>query len=247
MVFIIKKRYNRKCGGKMKKIFLSLLILICAFLLTGCNNKKTDAIKFKEEYESINNKETENKEHKYRELNISKDNPFVYATEDEIVEKINNKESFIVYFGFKECPWCRSVLEELIHAAKDKKVDKIYYVDVLDIRDVKELENGEIKTTKEGTEGYMKLIELLGDVLDDYTLTNENEESIKVGEKRIYAPNVVAISSGKAIKLETGTPDYFEDPYSKLTKKIRKYSYDKFTCLMKCLEEESTVCKKNSC
>ena len=231
----------------MKKIILSLVVVLSLFLLTGCNNKETDAIKFKEEYEGINNKKTEDGKHKYREVNISKDNPIVYATEDEIVEKINKKESFIVYFGFKECPWCRSVLEELIHAAKDKKVDKIYYVDVLDIRDVKELENGEIKTSREGTEGYMKLVELLGEVLDDYTLTNENDESVEVGEKRIYAPNVVAISKGKAIQLETGISDDLEDPYSKLTKKIKKYAYNKFTCLIKCLEEESNTCQKNSC
>ena len=232
----------------MKKLIFSLLLVIVVFSITGCTYKMSeDQKKFKEEYESLNGKKTEKGDNTYRKLNISKDNPFVYTTAEEVVEKINNKETFIVYFGFSKCPWCRSILEELIHAAKDKKVEKIYYVDVLDIRDIKELKDGEVVTTKEGTEGYMKLIELLNPVLEDYNLEDENGEKIATGEKRIYAPNVVAISSGEAIQLETGTPDYFEDPYAKLTDKVKKYSYKKFTCLMKCLEEEKNICKKNSC
>ena len=232
----------------MKKFISILLIIVLSLIVVGCKKEETDAMKFKEEYESVNNVVNEHTNKKNRELSISKDNPFVYATADEIVEKINNKETFIVYFGFAECPWCRSVLEELIHAAEDKNVEKIYYVDVLNIRDTREIrEDGEITTTKEGTEGYMKLVELLDEVLADYTLTNEDEEEVSAGEKRIYAPNVVSISKGEAIQLETGISDDLKDPYSELTKNIKKYSYKQFTCLMKCLEEEKNTCQKNSC
>lgn len=231
----------------MKKVLSILIIVLLCVSTIGCG-KETDAVKFKKEYENINNKETENKEHKYRELNISKDNPFVYATADEIVKKIDNKESFIVYFGFKECPWCRSVLEEMIHAAKDKNVKTIYYVDVKDIRDVKELAgDGEVKTVKKGTKGYMALVDKLGNVLDEYTLTNKDDEEIEVGEKRIYAPNLVSVSNGEALQLEDGISDDLKDPYSKLTKKIKKYAYKKFECLFKCFEEEKGICQKNSC
>ena len=232
----------------MKKFISIFLIVIISLVVVGCSKEKTDAMKFKEEYESVNNVVNEHTKKKNRELSISKDNPFIYATAEEIVEKINKKETFIVYFGFAECPWCRSVLGELIHAAEDRNVETIYYVDVLNIRDTREIaEDGTITTTKEGSEGYMKLIELLGDVLADYSLTNENEETISAGEKRIYAPNLVAVSQGKALQLETGISDELKDPYSKLTKKIKKYAYKKFDCLMKCLEEESNTCQKNSC
>ena len=233
---------------KMKKIISIILIIVLSLVVVGCTKEKTDADKFKEEYESVNNVVNEHTNKKNRELSIPKDNPFVYATADEIVEKINKKESFIVYFGFAECPWCRSVLEQLIIAADDNEVDTIYYVDILNIRDTKEIsEDGSITTTKEGTKGYMKLVELLGDVLEDYSLTGENDEKISAEEKRIYAPNVVAISKGKALQLETGISDDLKDPYSKLTSKIKKYAYKKFDCLMDCFEEESTSCKKNSC
>ena len=146
----------------MKKVLSILLIISITILITGCVDKKTDAYKFKEEYERINNKDNGHS-NKYREISIPDDNPFIYATDTEIVKKIENKESFIVYFGFPTCPWCRSVLEELIKAAKDKEINQIYYVNVLDIRDVKEVDDdGNIKTTKEGTDAYKKLIEEQG-------------------------------------------------------------------------------------
>ena len=233
----------------MKRIISLCLVGLLLLSVTACDKKvdlSKDSVRFKQEYEAYNGEEDNGKE--YRVVEIAEDNPFVYATADEIVEKINNKESFIVYFGFAECPWCRSVLEQLIKVAEDINVDTIYYVDVLNIRDTREIgEDGTITTTKEGTEGYMKLVELLGDVLDDYSLTNENDETISAGEKRIYAPNVVSISKGKALQMETGISDELKDPYSKLTKKIKNYAYKKFDCLMKCLEEESNTCQKNSC
>ena len=111
------------------------------------------------------------------------------------------------------------LIEELIKVSQDKKVKEIYYVDVTGIRDVKEIdEEGNINTKDEGTEAYRILIEKMSNVLDDYTL-KQNEKEIEVGEKRIYAPNVVAISKGKAIQLETGISDELKDPYGKLTEK----------------------------
>lgn len=232
----------------MKKFISIILVLVLSLVVVGCSSEKTDAMKFKEEYEGVNGKVNEHTKKENRELDISKDNPFVYATAEDIVKRIDNKETFIVYFGFAECPWCRSVIEQLIKVAEDKNVEKIYYVDVLNIRDVREIgEDGEIKTTTEGSKGYMDLLTRLDNVLEDYTLTNENEEEISAGEKRIYAPNVVAISRGQAIQLETGISPKLTDPYSKLTDNIKKYAYNKFKCLVKCLEEESTTCQKNSC
>ena len=231
----------------MKKIVFIVLIGII-MISTGCSKKEkqTDAEKFMKEYTSINSQKSESGK-TIRTLSISKDNPFIYATAEEIVKKIEKKESFIVYFGFPTCPWCRSILEELIKAAKDKEIDRIYYVNVLDIRDVKEIDDeGNINTTKEGTMPYKRLIEELDNVLEEYTL-KKDDETINAGEKRIYAPNVVAISKGKAIQLETGISEELKDPYGKLTKKMKEYSYNKFKCLMECLEAENTTCQKNSC
>ena len=231
----------------MKRLVLIIMIVLSLFLFTGCVDKTTDAYKFKEEYESINNKDNGFGK-KYRSLNIPVANPIIYQTTTDIVKRVENKETFIVYFGFSECPWCRSILEELIHAAKDKKVEKIYYVDIKNIRDIKEADsNGNIITTKEGNAAYMELIESFSNVLSDYTIMNDNDERISTGEKRIYAPNIIVVSNGTAVQMEEGTPESLTDPYSKLTKKQKKEIYNKFKCLITCFEEEQTTCKKDMC
>ena len=234
----------------MKKIMKVLLILIMSFTVAACSTpeiEKTDAEKFKEAYESLNGTESSNGK-KIRSINIPKDNPFVYKDEDDIVEMIDNKETFIVYFGFEKCPWCRSVLEEMTKAAIDLNIDKIYYVNVLDIRDVQEINSdGNIVTTNEGTEGYNELVKRIGDVLSDYTLTTSEGESINLGVKRIYAPNVVVVSNGKAIEMEEGISEELKDPYSELTDNMKKYTYNKFKCLFECYQDEQNTCQKNAC
>ena len=232
----------------MKKIISILLIVVLMISVTGCviSNDIKDSEKFKEEYESQNGKESKSGKEN-RKVSISEENPFVYTTAEEISKKMDNKETFIVYFGFSTCPWCRSIIEELIKCAKDSKVDKIYYVDVLDIRDTKELdEEGNIKTTKEGTKGYKELIDKMSNVLSDYTTTKEGKE-ISLEEKRIYAPNVIAVVNGKATKLEEGISEDLKDPYMELTDEMKKYTYNSFKCIFKCLEEAETVCTSKAC
>ena len=84
------------------------------------------------------------------------------------------------------------------------------------------------------------------DYLRDFTLT-DGDKTIEVGEKRIYAPNIIVVSRGTAVKMEEGIPDSLTDPYSKLTKKQKKEIYNKFKCVIKCFEEEQTTCKNDMC
>jgi thiol-disulfide isomerase/thioredoxin len=239
----------------MKKITSIIMILVLTLTLTACSStttttskELTDAEKFKEEYESLNNTTNESNGKTIREVTIPDDNPIIYSTIEEINEKIDNKDSFLVYFGFNSCPWCRSVIEELISTAKEENISKIYYVDVKDIRDVKELdEDGNVITSKEADASYYELLDKLSDVLEDYTLYNDDNEEISTGEKRIYAPNVVAITSGKAAQLESGISSSQTDGYQELTEDMKKETSKKFKCLMDCLNEEKTTCQKNSC
>ncbi len=233
----------------MKRFLTILLIVTLVLTLTACTKetKTSDAKQFKEEYESINGEDNGHGS-KNRTLKIAEDNPFVYASSSEIAKKMEDGESFVVYFGFAKCPWCRSMIEQLIKSAKDNNIETIYYVDVLEIRDTYQIDdNGEVQLTKEGTEGYMALIEKMGNVLSDYKLTDEEGNEIEVGEKRIYAPNVVAVVNGKAEKMVEGISEKLEDPYSKLTDEMLEESYNSFKCLWKCLDEGATVCQKNSC
>ena len=235
----------------MKKIMSILLVITILISLTGCvlSSDVKDGERFKEEYEKENGKKSKSGKEN-RTVLIDEDNPFVYTTAEEISKKMDNNETFIVYFGFSTCPWCRSVIEELIKCANDSDVDKIYYVDIKDIRDTREInKDSEIETTKEGTKGYMELLDKLDEVLDEYTVTvtDSEEDEISLEEKRIYAPNLVAVVNGKATKLEDGISNKLTDPYMELTDEIKKDIYGKFKCVFKCLEEAETVCTTKAC
>lgn len=234
----------------MKKklyILLVIVLLIGAFFIyykVNVIDKNTDAYKFKVEYESLNNKESYGN-NKYRELNIDKDNMIKYSSAKEVLDKINNNESFIVYFGFAKCPWCRSMIENLLSLAKQNN-EVIYYVDVLEIRDTLEVKDGKVVVSKKGDTNYMKLLEKLDDVLDDYSLEIDDIK-YETNEKRIYAPNVVAIINGKAVKKVEGVSEKLTNPYGKITDEMKKDSIDQLNCIFKCLEELGVCKKPNAC
>ncbi len=203
----------------MKKIFLSILIVGMVFLGSACGKNKT-VDEFKNMYESYNGQVNASGV-SYRNVTILDDHPFEITTAEEIVKKIKAGETFYVYFGFATCPWCRSVIETAITVAKEKQISKIYYVDILQIRDVLSVnQNGEVETTTEGSEAYMELLDLLNDVLADYSLTTENGKSVETNEKRIYAPNYVYVEKGSAKKLIEGTSPLQTDSHMELTQEI---------------------------
>lgn len=237
-----------------KKILIIGSIVLLIALLGGLffvfrksdDNKVTnpDAIKFKEEYESMNGEVNESNNKKYRSVTISKDNPFVYKTAEELATMIENNETFIVYFGFKSCPWCRSVISTLDEVAKEENVDKIYYVDVLDIRDTLTLDSkNKVVVSKEGSTGYKKLIELLSDVLDKYTLTTDKGKTIDTKEKRIYAPNVISVVDGKATLKVEGISEEQTDAYMDLTDEMLEFTKAEFKKVITSINNENCTDK----
>ena len=207
----------------MKKI---LLLLVLVLTLTACASK--DAIKFKKEYEALNGTENSNgKEH--RTVNIEKNNAIVISSAKEIIEKIENKESFYVYFGSELCPWCRSVIEKAIEVSNENGIDKIYSVDIWDdegkeiLRDKYTLNDaGEAVLSEDGTEEYFKLLEYLNDVLPDYTYAaNKNGgDKLDVAEKRIYIPLFVYFAKGKPVRSTSGISELQIKSRDELTKEI---------------------------
>lgn len=187
----------------MKKL---LCLLLCVFSLVGCTG--SDASKFKKEYESLNGKEND-KGRDYLEITIEKDNPIVYADLDTILEVIDGNG--IIYFGFAECPWCRNALPVLLEAAKEQKVEEIYYYDIQDIRDTLELVDGKINVVKEKSEDYKKIYDALYDSLNVYEGLEDNTI------KRLYAPTVVFVKYGKVVGLHESTVESQVDPSVPMT------------------------------
>ena len=225
----------------MKKlIILGIVAVIILIVSVKTNNYiKSDAYKFKNEYEKLNKVDNN------RKVKIDKDNTIKYATLDDIVKKIENKETFVVYFGFAKCPWCRSMVENLVSIAKEKTTT-VYYVDIEEKRDVKEIKDGEIVTTKKASKSYYKLLKYFDTVLDDYKLKDNDKEYI-TGEKRIYAPNVIAVVDGKVKEKTEGVSTKLTDPYMKITKEMNNESKNMLKCIFKCLEESNVCFSKDKC
>lgn len=212
-----------------KKILYVLFILISVFAFTACKNNKKDnekALEFKEDYESLNGVLNANKK-EHRTITLSENNKFVEITEEELLKKIENKETFYMYFGSTLCPWCRSVIEIADQISRDNNIEAVYYLDIWDdegkeiFRDAYVLdENNKPKLYSEGTEGYKKLIEILDSLLSDYTLKDDKGNKIEVGEKRIYAPNFVYFIEGTPMKLVTGISSKQTDSRGELTEEI---------------------------
>lgn len=228
---------------KDNKLFMIIVTVLAAIVLVLniqkviTNNSQTDGIKFKEEYEKLNGKKNDQGK-KYREITIDSKNKIVYKTTEEVLELIDKKKSFVLYFGFDTCPWCRSVVPTLASVSK-KLNQEVYYIDVKDIRDTFELDDdNKPKLVKKGSKDYSRLLEKL----EDYTLTDSDNNEIKVGEKRIYAPSIVSVIDGKAKELTTGISDKQTDGYMKLTKEMEKDTYNKIKKVLKQVSDKNNTC-----
>ena len=232
---------------KDNKLFMIIVNVLAAIVLVLniqkviSNNSQTDGIKFKEEYEKLNGKKNDQGK-KYREITIDSKNKMVYKTTEEVLELIDKKKSFVLYFGFDTCPWCRSVVPTLASISKELN-QEVYYIDVKDIRDTFELDDdNKPKLVKKSSKDYSKLLEKLEPVLEDYTLTDSDNNEIKVGEKRIYAPSIVSVIDGKAKELTTGISDKQTDGYMKLTKEMEKDTYNKIKKVLKQVSDKNNTC-----
>lgn len=232
---------------KDNKLFMIIVTILAAIVLVLniqkviSNNSQTDGIKFKEEYEKLNGKKNDQGK-KYREITIDSKNKMVYRTTEEVLNLIDKKKSFVLYFGFDTCPWCRSVVPTLASISKELN-QEVYYIDVKDIRDTFELDDdNKPKLVKKSSKDYSKLLEKLEPVLEDYTLTDSDNNEIKVGEKRIYAPSIVSVIDGKAKELTTGISDKQTDGYMKLTKEMGKETYNKIKKVLKQVSDKNNTC-----
>ncbi len=158
----------------MKKI--SLLLIVCLLLLTGCNKKdtkkvRTDALKFKEEYSlSIDN------------------NPIVYTNIDKVLDIIKNKKG-VIYLGYPSSNSCKDMVPILLEAAKQTGLKKIYYLNT------KDMDNEELKNYVNDFNGINVLFKKENE--DVYSVSsldkdyhkmsdNESEELLKIYRNSIH-------------------------------------------------------------
>lgn len=201
-------------------------------------NVTADEKRFKEDYEKLNNT-TRKSGMKLRTMDVMKDNNIKYITIEEAAEKIN-KGSGVIYFGFAGCPWCRNAVPSLLQAMSSTDLEEIYYVDIrpvaddenTDIRSIWKV-NARNKAEKDKShtvsESYYNILTDLAGWLSDYEIKTDNGKIINTGEKRLYAPTVVAVSNGTVVGFHEGTlkghdikdgnlPDLTKEQEEELTK-----------------------------
>lgn len=225
-----------------KRIVIIVASLIVAILILITYKNQTrytkDEIKFKKEYESINNKKTEGSKKKTLSITIPKDSNIKYIDSKEVIEILKNKTG-VIYFGFPECPWCRNAIPVLINAAKCECIEQIYYFNALSIRDIKHLDdNGKIITDKKGTKDYYEIVKLLGDKLSSYD--GLNDQSIK----RLYFPTVVFVRNGEIVDIHSSTVESQTDPYIELTKAQKSELQEIYEKGIRKMKTNPNVCDK---
>ena len=144
-------------ANNLKKVLLInslLMITLTMLLLTGCSKRSI-----------MNNylQLTDN-HHVYQEIKV-----------DQVVKKIEKKESFYLVMGFPECPWCQALMPVLNDVAKENNVKTIYYLYLKEIRDNEE---------SKGHEEYLKLA------------NNYFVKAIDVNKNRLNAPTFVKVQNG---------------------------------------------------
>lgn len=221
---------------KDKKILMSIVVVIMciASIFGGLSLKNqedksstlSDALKFKEEYESLNGSINEQNKMNYPVVEVKENNPIRYLSDDEAAEQLKNGTG-LFYFGFSSCPWCRSMVPVLLEAASNTNLGEIYYVDIKNIRDQLTLDdNDKIVVRDEGTNGYKEILVALDSVLEPYYLKNKDGKNIDTKEKRLYAPTVVVVKEGKILDIHVDTVKSQENAYTPLNEKQREELYN---------------------
>ena len=109
----------KKNFGLWVGIIIGVLLLIgVLFFFLKSETQESDALKFKREYEMLNDTIRESDGAKYNNVVIAENNPIQYISATEAVQKLKS-ESGIFYFGANWCPWCRNAIEVLFEAAKE--------------------------------------------------------------------------------------------------------------------------------
>ena len=161
-----------------------------------------DALAFKAEHENLNGEpHPDNPDGILKDVYIPENNPFRYVEYDEIIALLEDGTG-IIYFGFPICPWCRNLVPVLTDAAIEFGVDDILYRNVLDDRNLLELEDGEIVETRAGNPGYYQVLEMLGDLVPEYR--GLEDESLR----RIFVPAIIFVKDGEVISYFENLPAF---------------------------------------
>lgn len=154
--------------------YLLLLLIPFALLVYGCSaapsiGSKADMTG----YEGLTDKEN---------------HVFIVSDANDFIEKLDQKETFVAYFGFNTCPWCNSMISILNDLGKEYNQEILY----INTRPNKRV------TANNQIDHYDDLYSRIGE------FWNIDPET---GDNYLFVPFVVFIKNGKVVDSHTGTID----------------------------------------
>jgi len=163
------------------------------------NEVTEDMLRFKYEYESFNDQPNPAGTAYFQNIYIPEFNLIRYVTPEEILA-IAESGTGLIYFGFPNCPWCRQMTPLLIDIALEMGVDTIYYINMLPIRTIWDLdEDGEPIMVYSGHPYYQDLLIAFESVIEPMSLNPFYFRGVNTEELRIFVPTVVAIRDGEIV------------------------------------------------
>ena len=150
----------------------------------------------------------------YETYDADEDYVFVKSNIKDMHERSGRKETFVIYFGFAKCPWCRDLMPVLNEASKMTGHGKVYYANTR--------ENPEWKSNIE-MDDYDLLVEMASDYL-------EYDEK---GIKHLDAPTVYFVKDGK-IHTAVFAPKY-DAHKERISDELKKALLDELVAAFKSL------------
>lgn len=212
-------RYVLTHKRKIVLILIILILTVFAFYYIYNNSINHDALMIKQEYEFYNNQETRD-EVPYPIVYLKRNMDITNITLSTALEKID-KSSGIIFIGDAKDFNSRYALPVILQVAEENGKE-VLYLDGSHLRDEYVVKNKELKKEKGASKNYYKLLELLGDSLNDYIVYDDKGESYPVGEKRLEYPTVVFFSNGEIKGVHVGVDD--QDMLNGNEKLIKIYS-----------------------
>ena len=189
-------------------VIIGVLIGVLFFITTDDSNNlyTKDEINFKDEYEKLNGYAV-SEDYILKSIDIETDNNVKYVSDNEIIDLMKNGTN-IIYFGWADCNWCRTLIPVLLEVLKENKIDTLYYYDFQSLR------NSYENKDEEKSKIYEEIINIIGDDIS----TTFDENSARSGEKKILAPTVVFIKNNNYVGLHFKTVDSQEKSTDDLNK-----------------------------
>ena len=228
----------------MKRNIVSIIVIIFSiglmigtyFYLKANHEDIKDSIIFKQTFEAYNTLVDENKED-CLDLSIPEDNSFVIKSAKEIVEIMKN-ETALIFFGYPFQNATRSVVDTLLNLTKEYNVDKVYFLDIYNIKDVYESNKTlDPKLIRSGSTSYHEITDMLKEYLNEYYVFTDNV-GYDTGLKEITVPALLLINKGKVVDIKIGdirkSSAYSDTQISDIAVKYEE--------IIKKYIEESSVC-----